>query len=97
MGEANRRKDRPYADLMRDVIGNPFRPANLDRNWLRWKGGTVRTIAQSIYEDRAFDRLPILADALEDAGLPTAPSSITSAVPARVRGCFALDLLLRKL
>lgn len=36
--------------------------------WLTWEGGTVRKLAESIYQERAFDRMPILADALEEAG-----------------------------
>jgi cell wall assembly regulator SMI1 len=40
----------------------------IDPTWLAWNDGTVLRLAQSIAEERAFDRLPILADALEDAG-----------------------------
>src|SRR5262249_26087811 len=53
---------------LRDLFGNPFRPASIDPHWLHWNDTTVVKIAQSIYVDRAFNRLPILADALEDAG-----------------------------
>jgi len=48
-----------------DILGNPFHPVTLDPAWLT---GTVTSLAQAIYDERAFDRLPILADALEDAG-----------------------------
>ena len=51
--------------LIRDIFGNPFRPATLDRSWLT---STVVALARGIYEERAFDRMPILADALQDAG-----------------------------
>jgi len=40
--------------------------------WLAWNDATVKRIAEGIYEERAFDRLPILADALEDAGCDNA-------------------------
>ena len=55
------------AHLLRDIFGNPFRPVACQAEWLEWNDGTVVKMAQAIYEERAFDRLPILADALEDA------------------------------
>src|SRR5262249_12009239 len=55
-------------DLLRDIMGNPFRPVAVEPSWLAWNGGTLGKLARSIYNDRAFDRLPVLADALEDAG-----------------------------
>jgi len=36
--------------------------------WLRWSDFTVPRMAQAIYDERAFERLPVLADALEEAG-----------------------------
>jgi hypothetical protein len=44
----------------------------VDESWLRWNGGTVVTVADSIATDQALDRLPLLADALEDAGCTNA-------------------------
>jgi hypothetical protein len=40
----------------------------IDPAWLKWNDGTVRRIAQSIMASRTFAELPILADALEEAG-----------------------------
>lgn len=54
--------------FVREVFGNPFCPVAVDPAWLAWQGGTIPRLAQAIYDDRAFDRLPILADALEEAG-----------------------------
>ncbi|MDB5308373.1 MAG: hypothetical protein JWO38_2575 [Gemmataceae bacterium] len=51
--------------LVYDISGNPFRPISLDPRRLT---PTVLSLALGIYTDRAFDRLPILADALQDAG-----------------------------
>jgi hypothetical protein len=51
--------------VLRDISGNPFRPATLVP---AWRTASVQTHAQVIYDQRAFDRLPILADALEEAG-----------------------------
>src|SRR5205085_2535660 len=54
--------------LLRELFGNPFRPVAAERAWLAWEGGTVVGLARAIYDERAFERLPILADALEEAG-----------------------------
>jgi hypothetical protein len=51
-----------------DVDGKPLGEVVFNRAWLDWNDGTVRRIAQSIYESRSFWDLPILADALTDAG-----------------------------
>jgi hypothetical protein len=48
------------SQILRDIFGNPFRPLNIDPAWLTT---TVRTMAQTIYDDRRFEDLPILADA----------------------------------
>ena len=52
-------------NLLRDIFGNPFRPVIVDPTWLT---ATVTALGRSIYDERAFDRMPILGDALEDAG-----------------------------
>jgi hypothetical protein len=82
------------ASLMRCVYGNPFRPVTLDPSWLT---ATVTCLAQAIYADRAFDRLPILADALEDAGCTNQDIlAHCRSGGEHVRGCWVVDLLLAK-
>jgi hypothetical protein len=82
---------------MRDIFGNPFAPATISSIWLTWNDGTVRSVAQAIYDDRAFDRLPILADALEDAGCDNADIlTHCRSGGEHVRGCWVVDLLLGK-
>jgi hypothetical protein len=83
--------------LIREIVGNPFRRPTVQQAWLRWNDGTVPRIAQGIYEERAFDRLPILHDALLDAGCDNEDilAHCRGAGP-HVRGCWALDLLLAK-
>jgi hypothetical protein len=83
--------------LLRDVAGDPFRPAALDPSWLAWNSGTVVSIAGAAYEKQAFDCLPILADALEDAGCtdPAILGHLRGPGP-HVRGCFVIDLILDK-
>jgi hypothetical protein len=89
--------ERKLALLMRDVLGNPFRKTALERNWTAWNDGTVPKLARAIYDDRAFDRLPILADALEDAGCENAAVLHHCREPGEhVRGCWVVDLLLEK-
>jgi hypothetical protein len=81
--------------LLRDVLGNPFRRVKIKSPWLKWNSGTVPSIAQGIYQERAFERLPVLADALEDAGCAdTALLGHLRGPGPHVRGCWALDLLL---
>jgi hypothetical protein len=83
------------AALLRDVAGNPFRAAAVEPAWTSWGDGTVKRLAEAAYGDRAFDRLPIIADALEDAGCsdPVILTHLRGTGP-HVRGCWAVDLLL---
>ena len=83
--------------LLKDIFGNPFRLVALDPAWLAWNDGTVPNMAQAIYDEWAFDRLPLLADALEDAGCAEAEILGHCRGPGpHVRGCWAVDLLLGK-
>lgn len=86
---------RRQAELLRDIFGNPFCPVSVDRAWLRWGGATVPRMAQAIYDERAFDRLPVLADALLDAGCSDEALLSHLRAPApHVRGCWAIDAVL---
>ena len=81
--------------LLRDIFGNPFRPVSVDPHLLTWNGGTVAKLAQAIYEERRFQDLPVLADALEEAGCTNADLLDHCRRPGEhVRGCWAVDLLL---
>lgn len=85
------------AHLLRDIVGNPFRSVAVAESWLRWNDGTVPKIAQTIYDKSHFTDLPILADALEDAGCDNDDILRHCREPAEhVRGCWAVDLLLGK-
>lgn len=111
--------------VIRDIFGNPFRrvlwqkgPEN-DRDpvgmvlgsWLRWNDGIIPCMAQSIYDNRRFEDMVILADALQEAGctnedilmhcrgLEFVDNRTWATQPLRgphVRGCWVLDLLLGK-
>lgn len=88
-------EQRAQADLVREVFGNPFRPVALDPAWLT---SDVRALAHAIYAERAWDRMPILADALQEAGCDSADALAHCRDPgaAHVRGCRVVDLLLGK-
>jgi hypothetical protein len=79
------------ADALRCIFGNPFRPVASDPSWLT---SDVLALAEGIYQERAFDRLPILADALQDAGCDNADVLTHCRQPGEhVRGCWVVDLL----
>jgi hypothetical protein len=86
------------AKYLRCIVGRlPFRPVSIPPAVLAWNGGTVGRLAQAIYEERGFDRLPILADALEEAGCGNADMlSHCREQGTHVRGCWVVDLLLGK-
>ncbi len=83
------------ADLLRDIFGNPFRPAKFDK---RWRTDTVVSLAEQMYDSREFSAMPILADALQDAGCDNAEvlNHCRDASLTHVRGCWVVDLILRK-
>jgi hypothetical protein len=90
-------RPRELALLLRDVLGNPFRPLNIDPAWLAWGDGCVRKLAQRIYDERDFAALPVLADALEEAGCADADILRHCREPGpHVRGCWVVDALLGK-
>jgi hypothetical protein len=84
--------------ILRDIIGNPFRPVpSLDPSVLAWNDGPVPRIAQAIYDERRFGDMPVLADALLDAGCDDEAliAHCRSAGP-HLRGCWAVDRILGK-
>jgi hypothetical protein len=86
-----------HVKLAHDLFGNPFRRAVIDPAWLTWNSKTVAKVAQAIYEDRAFNHMPILADALEEACCTDAALLDHCRQPGEhVRGCWLVDLLLGK-
>jgi hypothetical protein len=83
--------DWPGSWLVREVFGNPFRVNTFDSNW---RTETVQALCRGIVAERAFDRLPILADALEEAGCDdVALFTHLRGSHQHVLGCWALDRL----
>jgi hypothetical protein len=83
-----------HVHLLFDIFGNPFRPVALDPRWLT---STVLDLARTIYDERVYERMPILADALMDAGCGSDEviNHCRSDGP-HVRGCWVVDLILGK-
>jgi hypothetical protein len=84
------------AALLRDIIGYPFFPSPpLPAAVLAWHDATVRRLAEAIYEERAFGRLPVLADALLDAGCEQEELIAHCRLEGpHVKGCWGVDLVL---
>jgi hypothetical protein len=98
---AQRDPNKRLAGLLRDIFGNPFRPASIIPAWLT---PTISSLATAAYEERApssshlnKDRLAMLADALEEAGCSEEALLEHLRGPGpHVRGCFALDAIVGK-
>jgi hypothetical protein len=103
-GAATRMVDNPdvpesyKCGLLRCIFGNPFRPTALSPATARWNDGTVVRLAQAIYDEHRFADLPVLADALEEAGCTDEGilGHLREQGAVHVRGCHILDLLLGK-
>jgi hypothetical protein len=80
--------------LMHDIFGNPFRPVSFDP---AWRTEAAVGIAHAAYDSREFGNLPVLADALQDAGCehPDILNHLRGPGP-HVRGCWVVDLVLGK-
>lgn len=83
------------ANLLRDIFGNPFRPVAYDA---AWRTSTATALAAQMYESREFSAMPILADALQDAGCDCDDilNHCRDAHATHVRGCWVVDLVLGK-
>lgn len=82
------------ADLLRDIIGNPFREVAFDP---AWRTSDALALANAMYASRDFSAMPILADALQDAGCDNDEILNHCREPREhARGCWVVDLLLGK-
>jgi hypothetical protein len=93
--EIDPKEGRHQAQILRDIFGNPFRPAVFQP---AWRTSTAVAIAQQMYDTRDFTAMPILADALQDAGCDNdnVLSHCREATGVHVRGCWVVDLVLSK-
>jgi len=85
----------PAAAFLRDIFGNPFRPVAFSSEW---RTDTALTLARTMYESREFSAMPILADALQDAGCDSDDilNHCRDTAQVHVRGCWVVDLVLGK-
>ncbi|HEY1187632.1 MAG TPA: hypothetical protein VGE74_08240 [Gemmata sp.] len=85
---------RNQAERLRDVVGNPFRPVTFAPEW---RTDTATAIARQMYESRDFSAMPILADALQDAGCDNDDvlNHCRGGGP-HVRGCWVVDCVREK-
>jgi hypothetical protein len=84
-------------ELIRELIGNPFRPTQArDESWCNWNDGCVRKMAAAVETENRWQDLPILADALEDAGCDDHEilAHCRSDKEHR-RGCWVVDMILK--
>ncbi len=78
--------------MLRDIFGNPFRTVAFDPNW---HTSIAVGLASHLYDSRDFSLMPILADALEEAGCDHADIlSHCRGDGPYVRGCWVVDLVL---
>ena len=90
---STRKEAKAQALLYREIIGNPFRPVTAEPAWLT---STVVALARQMYATEDFSAMPILADALQDAGCEDATvlAHCRDTNQGHVRGCWVLDMLL---
>jgi hypothetical protein len=96
-----KRERKQLARVLREIIGNAFTPPRFEP---AWRTDTVVALAKGIFEDRAFDRMPILADALLDADCDEEPMLRhcrgtevgVKDQPQHFRGCWVIELILER-
>ena len=92
--DASAEQARVMRSVVWEVVGNPFRPVV---DFTPWRTDTAVSLARTIYDSREFTALPILADALQDAGCDNDDVLTHCREPgAHVRGCWVLDGVLGK-
>ncbi|OAI38706.1 hypothetical protein AYO40_01750 [Planctomycetaceae bacterium SCGC AG-212-D15] len=89
------RAEQSQLAMLRDIFGpTPFRPIAIDPSLLTT---TVVKLANAIYSERAWDRVPVLGDSLEEAGCTNQEVLQHCRRPGpHVRGCWVVDLVLKK-
>ncbi len=96
--DGQRREIFDVAARLRDIFGPlPFRTVSVERTVLEWNDRTVPKIAKALYDEPDFTRLPILADALEEAGCANHEILSHCRGPgSHYRGCWCVDLILNQ-
>lgn len=80
--------------LIRDIFNNPFRSVVIGPTW---RSSAVKELGRVIYDERAFGRMPDLADALQSAGCSnTAVLNHCRGPGPHAQGCWVVNLVLAK-
>jgi hypothetical protein len=88
-------EQRSQCALLGDIFGHLLTPVVLLPQWRAWNGGALVQLAGSLYDDRRFEDLPVLADALEEAGCTEAAILEHCRQPGEhARGCWVVDAVL---
>ncbi len=92
-GKAKKAERERQTPVVREFFGNPFKPVGFS---LTWRTDTVLTLAKQMYDSREFSAMPILADALQDAGCDSEDllNHLRDTSLTHYRGCWALDHVL---
>jgi hypothetical protein len=96
-----KRERKQLARVLREIVGNAFTPPRFES---AWRTGNVVALAGGIYGERAFDRMPILADALLDADCDEeailrhcrGTELGVKEQPQHIRGCWVIELILNR-
>jgi hypothetical protein len=92
LDRAYRHEAAAQIELLRDIFGNPFHPVSFSPEW---RTGTAVALAKQMYDSRDFGAMPILADALQDAGCDDEQILSHCRGPGpHARGCWVVDLVL---
>jgi hypothetical protein len=85
--------DAQFATVLREIAGDPFGLVHFDPNWRTW---TAVKLARLMHDASEFSLMPILADALQDAGCDNEEilSHCRDTAVAHTRGCWLVDLVL---
>jgi hypothetical protein len=94
-GKASKEEERVQTRLVRDIFGNPLHNVPFNPSW---RTEAVLALARQMYESRDFSAMPILADAIQDAGCNNNNflDHCRDANTTHVRGCWVVDLVLGK-
>lgn len=81
-------------DLLRCLFGDPFHSPKIESSWLT---SSVTALAEAIYDNKAFENLPILAMLLQEAGCKD-PAILghCRSEGVHARGCWVIDSVLGK-
>ena len=92
--QAKQAHEKLLCGLIRDIFGNPYRSVAFDP---AWRTETATGLALKMYDEKQFAAMPILADALQEAGCEQPEILAHCREPGtHVRGCWVIDLVLGK-